>query len=138
MKNFRILLFIASLAVVSSACEENEIMPAYSKKGTATSTIATITPSKSEAAMSESITITLMYVSPSSDPVKNVVLKVKQGSSDYVTVQTFDAQSEAKDGEIIETITYTTPATKTKLTFDMVITSQKEYPQIVRTTVDVE
>jgi outer membrane lipopolysaccharide assembly protein LptE/RlpB len=67
-----------------------------------------------------------------------VVLKAKIGSADYAEVQTFDENSAATEKEIIHEVPYTVTAAKgTVITFDMVITSQKEYPQIKRSAVTV-
>jgi hypothetical protein len=139
MKNFKISFLTFAIAIAFIACDENEIMPSYTKAGTATTTVATITPSKTKAAKSEPIAITLRYVNPAADPIQSVELKAKIGATgNYVTVQTFDAQSANKDAEITHQVTYVTPATAATVTFDMVITSQKEFPQIKRATVTVQ
>ena len=138
MKNMKTLVILALVSIALASCDQNEIMPSYSKKGTATATVATITPSKTRATQSESITITLKYVNPTSDPLQNVTLKAKIGSADYSTIQTIDTQSGMKDAEVTRDITYITPAAAGTVTFDMVITSQKEYPQIKRATVTIQ
>lgn len=121
------------------ACDENEIMPAFTKKGTVTATVATIAASNIEPPPSESITLTLKYINPSSDPLTRVVLKAQVGDAAYTDIQTFNTQSEKKDKEITQTVNYVVPASSgTKVTFDMVITSQKDYPQVRRTSVTVE
>jgi hypothetical protein len=79
-----------------------------------------------------------MYVNPTSDPLESVALKAKVGSGDYMILQSFDGQSSEKDVEIIEEVQYVAPSAGTDVTFDLVITSQKEYPLIKRTSVTVE
>jgi hypothetical protein len=79
-----------------------------------------------------------MYVNPSSDPLTTVTLKAKLGTGAYTDVETFNAGSEPKDQAITHTVNYVVPAAVgTVVTFDMVITSQKEYGQIKRTSVTV-
>lgn len=138
MKNLRILLAIFLPAVVLTACDENEIMPAYQKKGTTTNTIATITSSDTRPIKLTDITITLKYVNPASDPLQTVEVKAKVGSGAYTTVQTFDVQSDPLDAESTRSLTYTTPDASGTVTFDMVIMSKAPYPQIKRTTVTVQ
>jgi hypothetical protein len=138
MRNLKIGILLLVTASVLAACEDNDIMPDYQQKGTATTTVATITPSNAKPAKATNITITLTYVNPGADPIKTVELKAKVGSGSYATVQTFDAQSDAKDTEVKREVTYMTPNASGTVTFDMVITSQMAYPQIKRTTVSVQ
>ena len=97
MKNLKIGFLLIVAAAVFAACEDNDIMPGYQQQGTATTTVATITPSNAKPSKATNITIKLTYISPASDPIKTVELKAKVGSGTYATVQTFDAQSDAKD-----------------------------------------
>ena len=127
------------LAAAFIACEENEVMPSYTTKGTATTTVATISPSTTKPLPSESITLTMTFVNPSSDPLSQIILKAQVGSGDFTELQTFSISSSPKDQEVTQTATYVVPASKgTKVTFDMVITSQKPYPQIKRASVTVQ
>jgi hypothetical protein len=120
------------------ACDDNEVLPAYEKKGEATSTVASVTFSNTKPVSSETITATLKFVNLAEDKIKSVVLKAKVGAADYIEVQAFDESSAATEKEIVHEVPYTVTASKgTVITFDMVITSQKEYPQIKRTTVTV-
>jgi hypothetical protein len=86
----------------------------------------------------ETITLSLGYVNPAADPVKTIVLRAKVGSGDYATLQTFDEQSSAKDVEIKYQVSYVTPASPATVTFEMVISSQKEYAQIKRANISVK
>ena len=127
-----------ALAASMFSCDENEVMPAYSKVSTATSTVASLSSSKPRPLPSESIVLTLMYVNPSSDPLTTVTLKAKVDAGAYTDVETFNAGSEPKDQAITHTVNFVVPAAAgAVVTFDMVITSQKEYGQIKRTSVTV-
>ena len=120
------------------ACDENEIMPAYQNKGTTTATVASITASNAAPQAGQSITLTLDFVNPASDPVNTVVLRARAGSGSFVDIQTFDEQSAAKDVEISHEVTYVTPSTPGTVTFEMEISSQKEYPQKRRVSISVK
>ncbi len=138
MKNsiFYTVLFV--FGAVLMACEENEIMPAFETKGTATHTVASIAVSKSSPAPAETVTVTMTFVSPSSDPVTQIVLKAKVGTADYVEVQTFNESSAPKNQEVTITADYVAPASGTTVVFDMVISSGKQYPQVKRTSMKVQ
>lgn len=130
------LIYILAFTLLFS-CNENEIMPAYQKKGTTTATVAAIEISNDEPEPGETVTITLMYVNPTSDPVATVELKYKVGSASYSVLQTFDENAGTKDEAITREVNYVAPDAGTAVTFDMVITSQKEYPQIMRASIEV-
>jgi hypothetical protein len=130
------LIYILAFTLLFS-CNENEIMPAYQKKGTTTATVAAIEISNDEPEPGETVKITLMYVNPTSDPVATVELKYKVGSASYSVLQTFDENAGPKDEAITREVNYVAPDAGTAVTFDMVITSQKEYPQIMRASIEV-
>ncbi|HKZ37644.1 MAG TPA: hypothetical protein VJ184_08350 [Chryseolinea sp.] len=138
MKNIMPFISILLLSFFFVACEENDVMPSFSTKGTTTATVATITASKASPSAGETITLALEYVNPTSDPVNTIVLKAKVGSADYVMLQSFDEQSSQKDVFIKREASYVAPAAGSKVTFDMIISSQKEYSQIKRITVTVK
>jgi hypothetical protein len=139
MKKNIMYLWMITLATLMSGCDENEIMPAFTKKGTATATVATIAASTASPAPSQSIMLTLKFVNPSSDPLTQITVKAQVGAGAYTDVETFSLQSGEKDKEITQTVNYVVPAASgTKVTFDMVIASQKEYPIIRRTSVTVQ
>ena len=137
MKNLITFISILLLSIFFG-CEENDVMPFSSTKGTTTATVATITASKASPLAGETITLTLEYVNPTSDPINTIVLKAKVGSADYVTLQTFDEQSSEKDTFIKREASYMAPAAGSKVTFDMIISSGKEYSQIKRTSITVK
>ena len=118
-------------------CDENEIMPAFQTKGTATHTVASITASKTNPVAGEQITINMKFVNPSSDPVQQVQLQAKVGAAtEYTVVETFTIQS-GTDVEVTQSANYVAPASGTTVVFHMVISSGKEYPQVKRLTVKV-
>jgi hypothetical protein len=129
---------IVMLSVALFACDDNDIMPAYQKKGTTTATVASITVSNASPSAGQSINLTLDFINPASDPVTTVVLRARQGSGTFSDIQSFDEQSAAKDVEISHEVTYVTPASPGTVTFEMVISSQKEYAQIRRTSISVK
>lgn len=135
MKKMKSLTYIIVLSFVALSCDENEIMPSYQKKGSTTNTVATLTASKTSPLPGESITITMEFVNPASDPIANVVLRARVGSGSFKDIQTFDENSAAKDTEISHEVNYVMPATPGTVTFEMVISSQMEYPQVRRTAV---
>ena len=133
MKN---IIYIICCVVLFS-CDENEIMPAYEKVGTTTSTVATITISNDEPDAGETVTVTVTYVNPTSDPLTSVELKAKVGSGNYEVVESFNETSGSKDVEISREVAYVAPEAGTEVTFDLVLTSQKEFPQIMRAKLEV-
>ena len=138
MKKITRLTYIIILSVVLLACDENEIMPAYEKKGSATNTVATITTSNSSPLAGQSITITLDFVNSAMDPIATVWLRARIGSGSFTDIQSFDEHSAATDTQISHEVSYVAPSSPGTVTFEMVITSQKEYPQVQRTAVTVE
>ena len=136
MKNKIIFLSIFLLATALVACDENEVMPSFTTKGTATHTMAGISVSNNAPVPSEDVSVSISYVNPSVDPLKEITIRAKIGAADYVDIQTFNMGSEPTDNMATKTFTYVAPATSsTTVVLDMVITSQKEYPQIQRTQI---
>jgi acyl-coenzyme A thioesterase PaaI-like protein len=138
MKNLTILSIIFIMCSVLLACDENEIMPSYQTKGTTTATVASIAASNTAPLAGQSITLTMDFVNPASDPVNTVVLRARVGSGSFVDIQSFDEQSAAKDVEISHEVNYVTPSTPGTVTFEMEISSQKEYPQKRRVSISVK
>lgn len=134
MKKKLLYFSILALGVLFVACDENEVMPSSRKVGTATHTMASIALSNTTPLTSESITVQLSYVNPSSDPLKEISIRAKVGAADFVEIQKFDMTSEEHDEIAMRNFNYTAPATvATTVVFDMVITSQREFPQVKRT-----
>lgn len=140
MKKKVIHLPILFLAVsLFTACEENTIMPSFEKKGTATQTLAGLSASDDEPAPLENISLLLSYINPSSDPLKTVTLKVKVGEGAFTELQSWDISEETKEEIQTKVVAYEAPDSPgVEIVFDMVITSQREYPQIKRVEIAVE
>lgn len=131
MKNLIIIL----LGLVFLACEDNQVLPDYEKKGTATATVATITPSNASPLAGETVTITVKYINPASDPVKSITVSAKVGSEAYQVIQTLDESAAPLDVMNTREFAYTAPAAGTSVSFEMKISSQREFPQIKRTSI---
>ncbi len=127
------LLFVFATALLS--CEENAVGPSYQKIGTNTSTNAFITASPVSATSptpGSSVEVTLRYVNVKSDPAKSLVLKVREGSGAFTTVQTFDESSQNTGVEHTRTVSYAiNQAAGTSLTFRLELTTQAEFPKLV-------
>ncbi|HEY9049033.1 MAG TPA: hypothetical protein VIN08_24200 [Ohtaekwangia sp.] len=132
------ITWIVLVYMLLAACDDNVIVPAYEWKGTTTATVASLTPSKTKPVQTESISLKLEFVNQASDAVKSILLKAKVGSADYTELQTFTETASSEDNVVTHEVPYVVSAVKgTVITFDMVITSQKEFPQVKRTTVTV-
>lgn len=129
-----ILVFLAA-AVSFSACEKNSVGPSYEKIGTSTSTNAFITVSPVSATTPTTdtdVTISLRYVNVASDPAKSLVLKVREGTGGFTTVQTFDETGQSTGVEHTRNVNYTvTQSVGTSLTFRLELTTQREFPKLV-------
>jgi hypothetical protein len=139
MKKNTSYIWMILLAGGLFGCEENTIMPEFKKVGTVTSTVATLSASNAKPTSSQNITLTLNYVSPSQDPVSQVVLMVQVGAEAWTELESFNVQSEQKDLLLSQTVDYLVTQPKgTVIKFDMVVTSQKEFPMVRRTTITVQ
>ncbi len=127
------LLFVFTAAFIS--CEENTVGPAYQKIGTATSTNAFITVSPVSATTptrGSAVEVTLRYVNVKSDPAKSLVLKLREGTGGFTTIQTFDESGQNTGVEHTRTVSYTVQqAAGTSLTFRLELTTQAEFPKLV-------
>lgn len=124
--------FIVAL-ILLTGCDDNTIMPTFESLGTATHTMADISVSNTAPLPSENVSVLISYVNPSSDPLKEIVVKAKVGAGDYTEIQKFSMTSETPDQLQTKTFSFAAPATAaTTVVFDMVITSQREFPQTQR------
>lgn len=127
------LLFVFAATFVS--CDENAVGPTYEKVGTNPSTNAfiTVSPVSTTAPKQGSaVEVTLKYVNIKSDPAKSLVLKIREGSGNFVTVQTFDESNQSTGVEHTRTVSYNvTQAAGTSLTFRLELTTQAEFPKLV-------
>lgn len=129
MKNILIYLPVVFLAALLTACDENEIMPSYKKVGTSTSTVVMIGLPET-VYPADMVEVDVSFVNPSEDPLQSIVLRVQLGDGEFVDVQTWDVSGESIDQLATKTANYQAPATVgTKVTFEVVINSGKEFPQ---------
>lgn len=123
------------IAVALGSCEENAVGPSYKRIGTSTSTNAfiTVSPVSTTAPTTGTdVTITLRYVNIKSDPAKSLVLKLREGTGDFTTIQTFDESSQNTGAEYTRTVNYTVnQAAGTSLTFRLELTTQADFPKLV-------
>lgn len=127
------LLFV--FAAVFISCDDNAVGPSYKKIGTSTSTNAFITVSPVSATapkQGSAVEVTLKYVNVKSDPAKSLVLKLREGTGDFTTIQTFDESSQSTGVEHTRTVNYTVKqAAGTSLTFRLELTTQADFPKLV-------
>ncbi len=139
MKKKLIYFCVIAMAMMFVACDENQVLPSYKKVGTSTHTMADIRVSNTAPPVSEDVTITISYVNPSSDPLEGISIRAKVGDANYVEIQTFTSNTEEMNSEVTKSFVYTTPATAgTTVIFAMVITSQRDFPQIEQTQLVTE
>lgn len=121
------------------SCEENEIMPNYTKVGTSTSTIVTVSLSNDEPLPSEMVEVTVSYVNPSVDPLQSVILMVRSGNGEFVELESWNVTSETKDQLITHSLNYQAPDTPdTSVAFEVIISSGKDFGQRKRTSFTVK
>jgi len=137
MKTKFINVMTFAMAMLFVACEENEVMPGYQQKRTATHTAASLTVSDDEPTERDIVTILMTYVHLSSDPLTQIQLKAKVDAADYVVVHTITPSAADLDREVSTTFNYEAPMGAATVVLDMVLSSGKEYPQILRVTLDI-
>jgi hypothetical protein len=141
MKSKLIYTTLFALTLAIAGCDENEVMPSYEKVGTSTSTIVNIIlpPDDDPVTPLELFPVTVTYVNPSVDPLQSVELFMQIGADDFVSVESWNVTSEPKDQLISHTVELEAPETiGTKVTFDVVLTSGKDYEQRKRASLDVK
>lgn len=142
MKNRYIsnLAVLAAIGLLLMACDKNEVLPDYEMVGTSTATLAQISVSNDEPVAGEAITVTLYYVNLQADPVKEIKVLEQVGDGSFADLTTLDESSAQTQAEITRTLTYTVPAVAadTEIALDMVLSSQREYPQRERVTLTVQ
>lgn len=139
MKTYcKIFVFVSLLAL--AACEKNEVLPGYEYVGTSTATLASISVSNDAPVAGEEVTITLYYVNMAEDPAAQLQLLQQIGGGDFSEISSFDESSAPVDKEVTRTFSYVVPAeldSGTVITFDMLLSSQKDFPQRERTSLEV-
>jgi len=142
MKNYKIyvLMSMLMLAIFGWGCEENQEIPDLQTVGTSTATIAEITLSNDEPEPGEQITISLYYVNIAEDPATELQVMEQVGSGEFTEVTKLDESSAEISAEITREVSYTVPAvdSATVITLDMLLSSQKEFPQRERASLTVQ
>lgn len=143
MKNYNIFHLVVSLlvfGVLTWGCEENEELPGIQTVGTSTATIAEISLSNDEPEPGEEISITLYYVNLAEDPASELRVLQKVGSGDFTEFTTLDESSAEEASEITRTVNFTVPNvdSATVITLDMLLSSQREFPQRERASLTVQ
>ncbi len=140
MKTYSItfILFFLAISLTFVACEKNDQLPNYELLGTSTATIVEIDFPKDTVAQGEQVDVTFTYVNLTEDPIKSAQLLTKPDveGADFTELTTLDQTSAPVDKEVTFTYTYTAPNVpdSTNVDIDMVLTSQKQFPQRERTS----
>ena len=134
-----ILSMLMMILMVNTACEEEEAAT-YEIIGESTDTITDLTLSNDEPVAGEEITITAYYVNISEDPASKIDMYVKVGDGERTMITSLDEASAAEDAEITRTLTYEVPAdlaSETEIIIDMELFTQRQFPKVTRTTLEV-
>lgn len=140
LKIYRLLCLLTTISFLMMACEENEVLPDHQTVGTSTATVAGISVSNETPAPGEQVTVTINYVNLSEDPAQRIQILEKIGEEgSFAELTSFDASSDPVNEEVTQTFTYTVPAvSETTVLLDMVLTSQREFPQRERAALSVQ
>lgn len=134
LKYFPLLLLVALLP----GCEENEIMPSYTKVGTSTSTVVMIALPDDPITPSQMVEVSVSYVNPTEDPLQSATLSARVDGGNFVQLESWNVTSETKDELITHTVMYEAPATVgAEVVFEVILTSGAEYEQRKRSSFDV-
>lgn len=136
----KIIYFLAPLLVVIAACEENEEIPDLETVGTATATVVELGLSNEEPEPGEDVTLSINYVNSASDPASQIEVLEKIGEGEFTQLTQLDESSASTDSEVNRTVTYTVPAldSGTVITLDMLLRTQREFPQRERISLTVQ
>ncbi len=141
MKSLQIyyVFLICMAGSLMVACEENEVLPDHQTVGTSTATIAEISVSNEEPVPGEEVIVTVNYVNLTEDPAKSIQILEQIGDGSFAELTTIDASSDPVNEEVTQTFPYTVSAVSgTTVLLDMVLTSQREFPQRERVTLSVQ
>jgi hypothetical protein len=133
------VLSVFLLSLTFTACEENDLLPDYEYVGTSTATLASIGVSNDEPAPGETIEVTMTYANTVEDPASQLRVLASVDGGDFTEVTTFDESSAPTNEEISRTFSYTVPNVDdgTEIDLDMVLSTQREFPQRERTSIEV-
>lgn len=137
--NYLVRSILTLGAVVSISCEENNLVPDYAYVGTSTATIFTLSVSNDEPVAGEEITINVNYVNQSEDPAEELQVVVDINDAGFTTLATTDESSAAAGSEVTKSFNYQVPsvASGTDIVFDVLLSTQRMFPQRERLTIEV-
>lgn len=135
-KLLTILLVSSGLA---TSCEEADPVPGYEYVGTAAATLFSVSVSNEEPAPGEEVVITINYVNRADDPASELQALVKVGEEDFTQLNVSDESGAAPGEEIVRTFAYQVPEVEsgTTIAFDLLLTTQRMFPQRERVSFDV-
>ena len=135
-----ILYLLATLTITLTACEENEALPDLQTVGTSTATLVELALSNETPEPGENVTLAISYVNMAEDPASQIEVLEQVGEGDFTSLTQLDESSAAPDSEITRTVTYTVPAldSGTVVTLDMLLSTQREFPQRERIELTVQ
>jgi hypothetical protein len=136
----KLIYLLAPLFVLTIACEENEQLPDLQTVGTSTATVVDLGLSNDAPQPGEQITLSINYVNLASDPASQIEVLEQIGDGDFTTLTQLDESSATPDSEISRTVAYTVPMldSGTVVTMDMLLRTQREFPQRERISLIVQ
>ncbi|WKN41313.1 hypothetical protein [Tunicatimonas pelagia] len=138
MKEITYLLL--TFFVLVMACEENEELPGLQTVGTSTATVVEYSLSNDEPQPGENVTLSINYVNPVDDPATQIEILEQIGNGDFTALTQLDESSANSGSEVSRTVSYTVPAldSGTVVTLDMLLRTQREFPQRERVELTVQ
>jgi len=138
MKNITFLLI--PIFILLFACEENQQLPDLQTVGTSTATVVELSLSNEEPLPGESVTLNISYVNPPSDPATQIEVLQQVEDGDFTSLTQLDESSAAAGTQVSRSVNYTVPAldSGTVVTLDMLLRTQREFPQRERVSLTVQ
>ncbi len=138
MKLYRYIYLVLLMPFL--ACEENDEVPSYQLVGEAYATYVEFSVSDDNPPAGTDIDIVLSYSNYVEDPIVSITLLEQIGTGDRTEITTLN-ESSAPIGELVtRTISYTVPnvGSETNVSIFVELRSQKEFPQIEETELEVQ
>ncbi len=137
----KILFYLlAPLLVLTIACEENQQIPDLQTVGTSTATVVELSLSNDEPVPGENVTLAISYVNPVDDRATQIEVLEQIADNDFTSLTQLDESSAAAGSQISRSVSYTVPAldSGTVVTLDMLLSTQREFPQRERVSLTVQ
>ena len=136
----KIIYLLIPIFVIAVACEENEQLPDLQTIGTSTATVVELSLSNDEPIPGESVTLDISYVNPPSDPATQIEVLQQVDDGDFTSLTQLDESSAAAGTQVSRSVNYTVPAldSGTVVTLDMLLSTQREFPQRERISLTVQ